>query len=103
MSRILLFRTSDDLKERLSEELAQAGYDVNTPENESVETVLQQEPDLILLQTDVASLDCCGLIAELKGNEQSERVKTILLAKGGGLERSRALDLGADDVFSIPF
>ena len=61
------------------------------------------EPDLILLQTDVATLDCCGLIAQLKGNEASAPIKIVLLAHGGPLERSRALDLGADDVLSIPF
>src|SRR5258708_16333976 len=54
-------------------------------------------------QTDVTSLDCCGLIAQLKGNEASAPVKIVLLAHGGPLERSRALDLGADDVLSIPF
>jgi DNA-binding response OmpR family regulator len=103
MPKLLLFRTSDDLKERLTKALAQAGYDVAAPEDASVETVLQQEPDLLLLQTDVATLDCCGLISELKNNEKSAPVKIILLAKGGALERSRALDLGADDVLSVPF
>jgi DNA-binding response OmpR family regulator len=103
MSKLLLFRTSDDLKERLLGELAQSGYDVAAPEHATVETVLQNEPDLILLQTDVATLDCCGLIAQLKSNEKSAAVKIVLLARGGPLERSRALDLGADDVLSIPF
>jgi DNA-binding response OmpR family regulator len=103
MSKILLFRTSDDLTERLTNELARAGYGVAAPENATVATVLQQDPDLILLQTDVATLDCCGLIAELKSNQKSASVKIILLAKGGPLERSRALDLGADDVVSVLF
>ena len=68
-----------------------------------MQTVLQYGPDLILLQTDVTTLDCCGLIAQLKGNEASAPIKIVLLAHGGPLERSRALDLGADDVLSIPF
>jgi DNA-binding response OmpR family regulator len=63
MPKLLLLRTSDDLRERLSKALAQAGFDVAAPEDASVETVLQQEPDLLLLQTDVATLDCCGLIS----------------------------------------
>jgi S1-C subfamily serine protease len=84
-------------------ELAGAGYEASAPAIADVQTVLQQEPDLILLQTDVETLDCCGLIAQLKGNEASASIKIVLLAHGGALERSRALDLGADDVLSIPF
>src|SRR5262249_32467136 len=40
---------------------------------------------------------------QLKANDATARAKIILLADGGHLERSRALDLGADDALSIPF
>ena len=103
MPKILLFRVAPDLSASLLSELARAGYDVAAPESADVRTVLQQQPDLILLQTDVRTLDCCGLLTQLKGNEATAPVKIILLADGGPLERSRALDLGADDVLSIPF
>src|SRR5260370_32574551 len=88
---------------RLDVELSGAGNDVGTPESADVRTVLQHEPDLILLQTDVRTLDCCGLLTQLKGNEATAPVKIILLADGGPLERGHALDLGADDVLRIPF
>jgi DNA-binding response OmpR family regulator len=103
MPKILLFRAAHDLSARLVPELSRAGYDVAAPESADVRTVLQHQPDLILLQTDVRTLDCCGLLAQLKGNEATAPVKVVLLADGGPLERSRALDLGADDVLSIPF
>src|ERR1700760_3803783 len=103
MPKILLFRVAPDLSARLVAELSRAGYDVVTSENADVRTVLQHQPDLILLQTDVRTLDCCGLLTLLKGNDATAPVKIILLADGGALERSRALDLGADDVLSIPF
>src|SRR6266446_9850598 len=103
MPKILLFRVPHDLSERLVSELSRAGYDVAAPESADVRTVLQHQPDLILLQTDVRTLDCCGLVTQLKGNEATAPAKIILLAEGGALERSRALDLGADDVLSIPF
>ena len=103
MAKILLFRAPRDLSAKLVSELSRAGYDVAAPECADVRTVLEQRPDLILLQTDVRTLDCCGLLAELKGNETTAPTKIILLAEGGPLERSRALDLGADDVLSIPF
>lgn len=103
MTKILLFRIARDLSARLESELSRAGYDVVMPESADVRAVLQHQPDLILLQTDVRTLDCCGLLTQLKGNETTAPVKVILLADGGPLERSRALDLGADDVLSIPF
>jgi DNA-binding response OmpR family regulator len=103
MAKILLFRAAQDLSARLVSELSRAGYDVEAPESSDVRTVLQHQPDLILLQTDVRTLDCCGLLVQLKGTEATAPVKVILLADGGPLERSHALDLGADDVLSIPF
>src|SRR5579859_1654912 len=103
MPKILLFRAASDLSARLVPELSRAGYDVAAPESADVRTVLQHQPDLILLQTDVRTLDCCGLLTQLKANEATAPVKIVLLAEGGPLERSRALDLGADDVLSIPF
>ena len=103
MSKILLFRVAQELSARLVSELSRAGYDATATESADVRTVLQHAPDLVLLQTDVRTLDCCGLLVQLKGNEATAPVKIILLADGGPLERSHALDLGADDVLSIPF
>jgi DNA-binding response OmpR family regulator len=103
MPKILLFRVAHDLSARLVSELSRAGYDVTASESVDVRTVLQYQPDLILLQTDVRTLDCCGLLVQLKANEGTAPVKVILLADGGPLERSHALDLGADDVLTIPF
>src|ERR1700741_3038037 len=103
MPKVLLFRVAPDLSARLVSELSRAGYDVAAPDSADVRTVLQHSPDLILLQTDVRTLDCCGLLTQLKGTEATAPVKIILLAEGGPLERSHALDLGADDVLTIPF
>jgi DNA-binding response OmpR family regulator len=83
MPKILLFRVAQDLSASLVSELSGAGYDIATPQSADVRTVLQQQPDLILLQTDVRTLDCCGLLTQLKGNEATAPVKIILLADGG--------------------
>src|SRR5215467_2654992 len=102
-AKVLLLRAAPDVSAGLVSELSRAGYEVAAPDSADVRTVIQHQPDLILLQTDVRTLDCCGLLTQLKGNEATAPVKVILLADGGPLERSHALDLGADDVLTIPF
>ena len=64
-----MFRVAQDLSARLVRELSSAGYDAAVAESADVRTVIQHEPDLILLQTDVRTLDCCGLLVQLKGND----------------------------------
>src|ERR1700722_20773284 len=96
MPKILLLRASDELKARVMPELVGAGYDAVASSGADVQTVLQYEPDLILLETDVATLDCCGLIVQLKGNESTARIKIVLLAHGGWMERRRGIALGAE-------
>src|ERR1700736_5675961 len=79
MPKILLFRVPHDLSARLVSELSRAGYEAAAPESADVRTVLQHEPDLILLQTDVRTLDCCGLLTQLKGNEATASVLFCVL------------------------
>ncbi len=87
MPKILLFRVAHDLSEKLVSELSRAGYDAAASGSADVRTVLEQKPDLILLQTDVRTLDCCGtVLVQLKGNDTTAPVKIILLADGGSLE-----------------
>ena len=82
MPKILLFRATPDLSATLVPELSRAGYDVAAPASADVRTVLEQQPDLVLLQTDVRTLDCGGLLVQLKGNETTAPVKIIPLADG---------------------
>jgi len=60
-------------------------------------------PDVILLRADPPQLDCCDLLADVKRSEQARHIRVIMLADGGSAERIRGLDLGADDVLSLPF
>jgi DNA-binding response OmpR family regulator len=55
---------------------------------------------LFLLSADLSDLQCCNALAEIKGLAATATTRVILLTRGGGVERARALDLGADDVLS---
>jgi CheY-like chemotaxis protein len=45
----------------------------------------------------------CDLLSEIKGSEQTHHIRVVMLSPGGSAERTRGLDLGADDVLSLPF
>lgn len=52
---------------------------------------------------DPPQLDCCDLLSEIKGSEQTHNIRVVMLSPGGSAERGRGLDLGADDALSLPF
>src|SRR6202007_1023396 len=39
----------------------------------------------------------------IKSSNQTHNVRVVMLPRGGAAERARGLDLGADDVLSLPF
>jgi serine protease Do len=48
-------------------------------------------------------LNCCDLLSEIKGSDRTQNIRVLMLSPGGPAERTRGLDLGADDVLSLPF
>jgi len=68
-----------------------------------MKSVLAFGPDAVILGADPPQLDCCDLVSEIKGSEQTQNIRVVMLAPGGSGERTRGMDLGADDILSIPF
>jgi DNA-binding response OmpR family regulator/S1-C subfamily serine protease len=101
--RLLVVERDDTLRERILKVLGDAGYEVSGNCSEGMKTVLSFAPDAVILGADPPQLDCCGLLSEIKGSEQTQNIRVLMLAPGGSAERTRGLDLGADDVLSLPF
>ena len=93
----------DALREHLVAVLSGAGYEVSTDYREGMKAVLAFDPDAVVLGADPPQLDCCALLSEIKGTERTHSIRVVMLSPGGSAERTRALDLGADDVVSLPF
>ena len=89
-------------RQQLLELLRSAGYDVSpAPTQEDGFIIVQNGGvDLLVLSADLADLQCCNALAEIKGMAATASTRVILLTHGGGVERARGLDLGADDVVS---
>src|SRR5215813_5207579 len=78
-------------------------YDVSTDYREGMKAVAAFAPDVVVLGADPPKIDCCDLLSQIKASENTQSVRVVMLSPGGSAERTRGLDLGADDVLSLPF
>ena len=101
--KVLVVEADANLREHVANILTEAGYQVSAEFAVTLKTVLASLPDVIVLGASPPQLDCCDLLSDVKRSEQARHVRVIMLATGGSAERIRGLDLGADDVLSLPF
>ena len=101
--RVLVVESDDALSRSIVSALADAGYEVSTDSGEGMKSVLAFRPDVVILGADPPQLDCCDLLSEIKGAERTQNIRVVMLSSGGPVQRTRGLDLGADDVLSLPF
>ena len=101
--KLLVVESQEALSEQLSAVLRDAGYEVSTDYRDGMRSVLAFAPDVVILGADPPQLDCCDLLSEIKGAESTHNIRVVMLSPGGAAERTRGLDLGADDVVSLPF
>jgi serine protease Do len=101
--KLMVVEPDDALRNHIVAVLRDAGYEVSTDYREGMQAVLAFHPDAVILGANPPQLDCCDLLSEIKGSEQTQNVRVVMLSPGGSAERTRGLDLGADDVLSLPF
>jgi DNA-binding response OmpR family regulator len=101
--KVLVVEPDDSLREHIVAALSEAGYEVSTDYRDGMKAVLALDPDVVILGADPPQLDCCDLLSEIKGSEHTRNIRVVMLSPGGPAERTRGLDLGADDVLSLPF
>jgi len=101
--KVLVVETDDASREHVAKILTDAGYQVSAELAVTLKMVLAFMPDVIVLGANPPQLDCCDLLSDVKRSEQARHIRVIMLAEGGPGERIRGLDLGADDVLSLPF
>jgi S1-C subfamily serine protease/DNA-binding NarL/FixJ family response regulator len=101
--KLLVVESDDALRERILAVLGEAGYQVSADHGEGMKSVLAFGPDAVILGANPPQLDCCDLLSEIKGSEPTQNIRVVMLSPGGSGERTRGMDLGADDVLSLPF
>src|SRR6266851_6635223 len=97
--RILIVDPDPASRHSLEELLRSAGYEVASSalQSEGFQFVRDAGVDLLLLAADIADVQCCDALSEVKGNAATAGTRVILLIRGGGAERARGLDLVADE------
>jgi DNA-binding response OmpR family regulator/S1-C subfamily serine protease len=101
--KLLVVESDEVRREQIAAVLRDAGYAVSTDYQQGIKAVLAFDPDAVVLGADPPQLDCCDLLSEIKGSEQTHNIRVVMLSPGGSAQRTRGLDLGADDVLSLPF
>jgi DNA-binding response OmpR family regulator/S1-C subfamily serine protease len=101
--KILVVESDDSLRAQIVTVLSDAGYEVSTDCQTGMKSVVAFDPDTVVMGADPPQLDCCDLLSEIKGSEQTHNIRVVMLSPGGSAERARGVDLGADDALSLPF
>jgi DNA-binding NtrC family response regulator len=101
--KILVVDDDPDIRKILRDRLETLAYDIVTAENgqEALDRVVQEEPDLILLDLQMPELDGIQVLKRLK--EQSE-LPVIIMTAFGTIEKAvQAMKQGAFDFVTKPF
>ena len=98
-----MVESNETLREQIATALSDAGYEVSIDYQGGMKSVLAFDPDAVILGADPPQLDCCDLLSEIKSSKDTHNIRVVMLSPGGSAERTRGLDLGADDVLSLPF
>src|SRR5580658_2473341 len=95
-------------RELLQASIESAGYDVSAFEtaHDGLEAARQPGTDVLLLDPGAVSDNWAvarETLAAMRGSAVTAGVRVIVLTGGGAAERTRGLDLGADDAISRPW
>jgi len=104
--RILVVDDEEDILELVKFNLAKEGYRVDCviSGERALTRVIEERPDLILLDLMLPGLDGLDVCRELKNNPVTRRIPIVMLtAKGEDADIVLGLEMGAEDYVTKPF
>jgi CheY-like chemotaxis protein len=104
--RVLLVEDEPDIRLIARAALVRAGYDVITAESgsQALTVVLDQRPELILLDCMLPGLDGFDTCATLKADPATRHIPVVFLtARTNEADRARCMALGAIGCIAKPF
>jgi len=103
--KILILETDETSRRSLVELLQSAGYQVDAPvpDAPAVQSSRRAGASLLILDQSLSGVNYRELLLEWKNAADTQSIPVLLLVDGAAVERTLALDLGADDAVSRPF
>lgn len=92
--------SDDALRAAFPPLLQDSGYEVPLTPSEGLEAILAFAPDVVIFGADLPQFDCCDLLSEIKASKQPQNIRVVMLVHGRSADRTRGLDLGADNALS---
>ena len=83
--------------------LGSRGYDVLTANDGLRAELVEEQPDLILLDVVMPGLDGYAVCSRLRANEETAVLPVIMVTSSIGQDKTRAIEAGADDFIPKPF
>ncbi len=105
-ARVLLAEDEPNIVESLTFLLERAGFrvDTQTDGNKTLESVLADPPDVLVLDVMLGGMDGFEVLRRLRADPRCGTIPVIILtAKGQREDRETALQLGADLYITKPF
>ena len=106
MIKIIYFEDEESIAALAEKKLQKAGYEVLLRVNgvSALEFVIEEKPDLILLDIMMPIVDGFSALKEIKENETTAGIPIIILsALGDKSDVIKGIELGADDYLLKPF
>ena len=106
MATILVVDDEEPIQELLRFNLEKDGYLVRVAKDgqDALNHVLNEQPDLIVLDLMLPGMDGLEVCRKLRSNPKFQQIPIIMLtAKGEEIDKVLGLELGADDYMTKPF
>ena len=106
MQSILIVEDEVDIANLISFNLERAGYSVDMAHdgNEGLQRILKEQPDLVILDLMLPSMDGYQVLKEMQRDTRTHSIPVLMLtAKGQTEDRIKGLESGADDYLTKPF
>ena len=106
MTKVLVVDDETDIRELLTDELMDSGYDVTEAENgaEALNQVYNDRPDIMLLDLNMPVLDGIQVLKTLKSNPFTSKLPVVLLTAVSADEgEQRCMELGANHYVTKPW
>jgi DNA-binding response OmpR family regulator len=100
--RVLLLNLSTSSAQEVSMALQDEGHALLKASNLGVDEIISFQTQVLIAEATPTDLSCCHLISRMKSVTGQPLPKIVLIVYGGALERSRGVELGADDVLPAP-